>query len=891
MCILFENSKMWPMYVDYSEEECKRVLRSLELEAYANIVSAFRAQGNLSKERRKMLQDLCSMLGISMERHRAEIRRAVNDEHLNTIAERLSGPNTSTEWAIEGRRVTPLMPRLAPQTVFTAVADSAANAQAAKNATLPLPGKTGVREIANGIETMASRKRKEFPPDSSVVPHKISAMDSQYFNNFCSFDNSSCIPEPSQTPSTSINSESFSPPDSTSQVSSSFSEQPPAKTTASILTTSTTSASPIKPPPKQIMLKSSSTVTAFSSFDQLNSNLLSSRPTSHSPITTAVHEEQISTASDVTKITESKNSQRSSPSITVKTPSIIPTPASSSSTTTTSSDRLPISSSATSSIGNKFLSQIRSKSAGHARQNLSLGLKLNSQSQISQKGLSPKSSPSIKVKQDSPSNFFTKKLSQTVFSSPSSDSSSQFSLPSVTESTSVTKPSISVTKPSAKNESSIVSSSQTSNKLTTVTKSFPKTSAPSSLTRSLFSPATKTGAKSLPPVIFNVSSTSCTPLQTTMKTTVSVSSDSTKTTPQLLPKSTSVGITPSHLKINASSSQTIQYRNDGGVMRSARIVNLSQPVGSRLPCAISPSAISALGLASSSALRVTLPAGSLNTSSSMRVSAAAKPNVIVVHKAQMWPRTQQGAAVIMGSAASLPKISNDINESASLAQKQEKSRLSGAKLAPRPIAPAITSSPAVSATALKIPETSLLANPFSTKTSQPDSSVSSDNSNPKLQENSENQCKKNLLADVIEASGILESGPDKVSANPKDKSKDLKEDKLPTSSQETEVKSFKKVTLASSGADVASSVSQETSTLKSELIKSSDIEPVQSADTEKNGVNKLNELFKDESRKFPKEPKEVSDSLVSSSQLNESLSSSAESTSSGSVEASKEKSS
>lgn len=38
------------------------------------------------------------------------------------------------------------MPRLAPQTVFTAVADSAANAQAAKNASLPLPGRTGVRE-------------------------------------------------------------------------------------------------------------------------------------------------------------------------------------------------------------------------------------------------------------------------------------------------------------------------------------------------------------------------------------------------------------------------------------------------------------------------------------------------------------------------------------------------------------------------------------------------------------------------------------------------------------------------------------------------------------------------------------------------------------------------
>lgn len=233
-------------------------------------------------------------------------------------------------------------------------------------------------------------------------------------------------------------------------------------------------------------------------------------------------------------------------------------------TSTTSSDRLPISSSATSSIGNKFLSQIRCKGATHTRQNLSLGLKLNSQSQISQKGLSPKSSTSIKVKPDNPSNFFTKKLSQTVFSSPSTESSSQFSLSSVTESTSVTKSSIPVTKPTVKSsESSIVSSSQSSSKLTTVTKSFPKTSAPSSLTRSLFSTTTKTGAKSLPPVIFNVSSTSSA-LQTSTKTTVSVPNDGTKTTPQLLPKSTSVGLTSSHLKINASNSQTIQYRNDGG---------------------------------------------------------------------------------------------------------------------------------------------------------------------------------------------------------------------------------------------------------------------------------------------------------------------------------------
>ena len=60
----------------------------LELEAYSNVVNALRAQGELSKERRKVLNDLSNVLNIPIERHKAEIRRAVNDEMLNTIAAR-----------------------------------------------------------------------------------------------------------------------------------------------------------------------------------------------------------------------------------------------------------------------------------------------------------------------------------------------------------------------------------------------------------------------------------------------------------------------------------------------------------------------------------------------------------------------------------------------------------------------------------------------------------------------------------------------------------------------------------------------------------------------------------------------------------------------------------
>ena len=53
----------------------------------------------------------------------------------------MNGPGTSTEWAIEGRRLVSLMPRLVPQTVFTAKASAAANLAVEKNKQLPI--KTG----------------------------------------------------------------------------------------------------------------------------------------------------------------------------------------------------------------------------------------------------------------------------------------------------------------------------------------------------------------------------------------------------------------------------------------------------------------------------------------------------------------------------------------------------------------------------------------------------------------------------------------------------------------------------------------------------------------------------------------------------------------------------
>ncbi|CAK6448962.1 unnamed protein product [Pipistrellus nathusii] len=138
---------VWPTLLDLSRDECKRILRKLELEAYAGVISALRAQGDLTKEKKDLLGELSKVLSISTERHRAEVRRAVNDERLTTIAHNMSGPNSSSEWSIEGRRLVPLMPRLVPQTAFTVTANAVANAAVQHNASLPAPAETGSKEV------------------------------------------------------------------------------------------------------------------------------------------------------------------------------------------------------------------------------------------------------------------------------------------------------------------------------------------------------------------------------------------------------------------------------------------------------------------------------------------------------------------------------------------------------------------------------------------------------------------------------------------------------------------------------------------------------------------------------------------------------------------------
>ncbi|XP_074917907.1 BRCA2-interacting transcriptional repressor EMSY isoform X7 [Chelonoidis abingdonii] len=159
---------VWPTLLDLSRDECKRILRKLELEAYAGVISALRAQGDLTKDKRELLGELSKVLSISTERHRAEVRRAVNDERLTTIAHNMSGPNSSSEWSIEGRRLVPLMPRLVPQTAFTVTANAVANAAIQHNSSLPVPAETGNKEgVSCSDDDEKPRKRRRTNSSSS----------------------------------------------------------------------------------------------------------------------------------------------------------------------------------------------------------------------------------------------------------------------------------------------------------------------------------------------------------------------------------------------------------------------------------------------------------------------------------------------------------------------------------------------------------------------------------------------------------------------------------------------------------------------------------------------------------------------------------------------------
>ncbi|XP_039950334.1 BRCA2-interacting transcriptional repressor EMSY [Bactrocera tryoni] len=152
---------MWPQALQMSRDECRGILRRLELESYSHVISVFRAQGGLSDNKAKLLEELRGIFHISQERHRAEARRVANDEQLCTIAEAISGPNTWQEWSREGRRSYPMLPRVAPQTALALIANNVATETVSENAKLPYPADTAAAVVAERANTINSITGKE----------------------------------------------------------------------------------------------------------------------------------------------------------------------------------------------------------------------------------------------------------------------------------------------------------------------------------------------------------------------------------------------------------------------------------------------------------------------------------------------------------------------------------------------------------------------------------------------------------------------------------------------------------------------------------------------------------------------------------------------------------
>lgn len=69
----------------------------------------------------------------------------------------MTGDDTTDEWALEGRRLVPLMPRTVPQTAYSVIADDEANKASIENEKLPHPAST---ERKRPLQTAITEQNK-----------------------------------------------------------------------------------------------------------------------------------------------------------------------------------------------------------------------------------------------------------------------------------------------------------------------------------------------------------------------------------------------------------------------------------------------------------------------------------------------------------------------------------------------------------------------------------------------------------------------------------------------------------------------------------------------------------------------------------------------------------
>lgn len=114
-----------------------------------------------------------SFFRIGLERHRAEVRRAVSNENLFTIAYKLSGPDCFQEWTIEAKRPIPLLPRDLPLTAYTTLSNSSAQEIRRREKSLPDPSNTRSLQLVPEVLSYS------LPAQSSILSPQSIKCDSK----------------------------------------------------------------------------------------------------------------------------------------------------------------------------------------------------------------------------------------------------------------------------------------------------------------------------------------------------------------------------------------------------------------------------------------------------------------------------------------------------------------------------------------------------------------------------------------------------------------------------------------------------------------------------------------------------------------------------------------
>jgi hypothetical protein len=188
---------MWPFQLDMTKLDCKKALRSLELEAYSSIVAVFRAQGELNSKKMELLQDLQIILHITIDRHKSELRRAINDEKLYTIAKRLSSTsaNLNTKWQLEAKRTIPVLPKLPPSTYYKILADQLIGKSKDFFESLPQPSETELKPLILAVKDPNLVESSTTDNNSSTLDNNIkpSEMIAKYLENKISNDNNEIL--------------------------------------------------------------------------------------------------------------------------------------------------------------------------------------------------------------------------------------------------------------------------------------------------------------------------------------------------------------------------------------------------------------------------------------------------------------------------------------------------------------------------------------------------------------------------------------------------------------------------------------------------------------------------------------------------------------------------